>query len=273
MPFDIVATNASTGSRVTVHVKRGDMTHTVEAPDSGYRFMPGVSQYSCGIAALSGFAIERVRFSEPVPLTAGFARIAEIIKAAGRPLTAFGACELRSPAPFTEDGFKAFNATYIKTLIEWGVMRDGVNPVARSNVCPRINPPAEPSFHAFSYTVPATEAPDSFVVAGSGESVEGKANYRDHVVAPGDTGPGGMLAKAKFVLDEMERRMRAFGGAWADTTAVQLYTVYDVYPVLERELGRRGVLHNGLTWHFDRPPVIGLDYEMDCRRVHRERVV
>jgi hypothetical protein len=250
------------------------MTTTIEAPDSGYRFMPGVSQYSCGIGALPGFAIERVRFSEPVPLSAGFAQIAEILKAAGRPLTAFGACELRSPAPFTEDGFKAFNDIYIKTLIAWGVMRDGVNPVARSNVCPKINPPSEPSFHAFCYTVPvAKDTPASFVVAGSGESVEGKANYRDHTVAPGDTSPAGMRAKANFVLDEMERRMRAFGASWRDTTAVQLYTVHDIYPVLESELGRRGVFRNGLTWHFDRPPVVGLDFEMDCRRVHRECVV
>ena len=250
------------------------MTDTIEARDSGYRFMPGVSQYSCGIAALPGFAIERVRFSEPVPLSAGFATIAEILKAAGRPLTAFGACELRSPAPFTEDGFRAFNDIYIETLIAWGVMRDGVNPVARSNVCPKITPPSEPSFHAFCYTVPSPkDAPASFVVAGSGESVEGKANYRDHTVAPGDTSPAGMRAKATFVLDEMERRMRAFGASWRDTTAVQLYTVHDAYPVLESELGRRGVFRNGLTWHFDRPPVVGLDYEMDCRRVHRERVI
>jgi hypothetical protein len=82
-----------------------------------------------------------------------------------------------------------------------------------------------------------------------------------------------MLAKAKWVLDEMERRMSAFGGSWKQTTGVQLYTVQDVYPILEGELGRRGVLRNGLTWHFDRPPVVGLDYEMDCRCVRIERVV
>src|SRR6201987_2208722 len=189
------------------------MITTVEAPGGGYRFMPGVSQYSCGIAALNGFAIERVRFASPVPLRIGFDRIAEHLKKAGRPLTAFGACELRSPAPFTEEGFKAFNEIYIQTLIAWGVMKNGVNPVARSNVCPKIDPPAEPGFHAFSYAVPEG-APPSFVIAGSGESVEGKANYRDHIVRPGDVGPAGMLEKAKFVLDEMERRMSAFGGSW-----------------------------------------------------------
>jgi hypothetical protein len=249
------------------------MIKTVEVPDGGYRFMPGVSQYSCGIAALPGFAVERVRFADPVPLKAGFARIAEILKSAGRPLTSFAACELRSPAPFTEEGFKAFNDIYIQTLIAWGVMTDGVNPVARSNVCPKIDPPAEPCFHAISYTVPEAGAPPSFVVAGSGESVEGKANYRDHIVRPGDVSPAGMLEKAKFVLDEMERRMSAFGSSWRQTTAVQLYTVQDVYSILESELGRRGVFRNGLTWHFNRPPVVGLDYEMDCRCVYQERVV
>jgi len=249
------------------------MIETIEAKNGGYRFMPGVSQYSCGIGALPGFAIERVRFAQVVPLKQGFEKIAQIMKAAGRPLSAFGACELRSPAPFTEAGFKAFNEIYIKTLIEWGVMKDGVNPVARSNVCPKLDPPAEPGFHAFSYTVPVPDAPASFVVAGSGESVEGKANYRDYTVRLGDTSADAMLEKAKFVLDEMERRMRAFSGDWQKTTAVQLYTIRDVFPFLESELGRRGVLRDGLTWHFNRPPVVDLEYEMDCRRVHRECVI
>jgi hypothetical protein len=249
------------------------MIETVEAPSSGYRFMPGVSQYSCGVGALPGFAIERVRFSKVVPLKRGFERIAETIKAAGRPLTSFGACELRSPAPFTEEGFKAFNEIYIKTLVEWGIMRDRVNPVARSNVCPKLDPPAEPGFHAFSFTVPAKDAAPSFVVAGSGESVEGKANYRDHTVRLGDTSPDGMREKAKYVLGEMERRMSAFSGNWSQTTAVQVYTVHDIFPFLESELGRRGALASGLTWHFNRPPVVDLEFEMDCRRVHVERVI
>jgi hypothetical protein len=249
------------------------MIETVKLPDGGYRFMPGVSQYSCGIAALPGFAIERVRFSKTVPLKLGFEMIAAHLKAAGRPLAAFGACELRSPAPFTEEGFRAFNDIYIKTLIEWGIMKDGVNPVARSNVCPKIDPPAEPGFHAFSFITVAPDAPASFVVAGSGESIEGKANYRDHIVRLGDTSPAAMLEKAKWVLDIMEHRMSAFGGDWSQTTGVQLYTVQDVYPILESELGRRGVFRDGLTWHFNRPPVVNLEYEMDCRRVHLERVI
>ncbi|MDP1911342.1 MAG: hypothetical protein Q8K85_23835, partial [Hyphomicrobium sp.] len=131
------------------------MIETVEAADGGYRFMPGVSQYSAGVAALPGFNLERVRFTRPVPMRQGFDRIAQILKNAGRPPSAFAACELRSPAPFTESGFVKFNEVYTGTLKAWGLMPDGVNPVARSNVCPKIDPPAEPSFHAFTYAVPA----------------------------------------------------------------------------------------------------------------------
>src|ERR1700738_664259 len=42
------------------------MIETVEAVNSGYRFIPGVSQYSCGIGAIAGFTLERVRFSKGV---------------------------------------------------------------------------------------------------------------------------------------------------------------------------------------------------------------
>jgi hypothetical protein len=56
-------------------------------------------------------------------------------------------------------------------------------------------------------------------------------------------------------------------------TATQLYTVHDIHPFLAAEIVRRGATHGGLTWHFARPPVVDLDYEMDCRAVHREIVL
>jgi hypothetical protein len=249
------------------------MIETVHVEKGGYRFMPGVSQYSAGVAALPGFALERVRFSKPVPLRQGFDRIAQILKDANRPLSAFAACELRSPAPFTESGFVKFNEVYTSTLKAWGLLPDGVNPVSRSNVCPKINPPLEPSFFAFSYAVPAANAPASFVVAGSGEAPEGRGNYRDHAVRLGDISPAGMIEKARWVLGEMERRMSAFGGDWSQVTATQLYTVHEIYAFIESELGKRGIFGHGLTWYLHRPPVQDLEYEMDCRRVHIERVI
>ena len=246
---------------------------TNDFPAGNYRFIPGVFQYSGGAAANPGYEVERVRFDSMPPLAEGFALIAKYIQAAGRPLTSFCACELRSPAAFTDDGFRKFNEHYVKTLVAWGLFDGVINPVARSNVCPEIDPPSEPGFHAFSFTSAAPGAPASFVISGSGESVEGKANYRDHTVRLGDTSPEGMLEKAKWVLDEMERRMSAFSGDWRQATAVQLYTVRNVFPFLQSELGKRGALRPGLTWHFNRPPVVDLEYEMDCRRVYIERVI
>jgi hypothetical protein len=249
------------------------MGQTRDVPEAGYRFLPGVFQYSAGVAALPGYRIERVRFSDTVPMEKAWQRIAAWLEQAGRPRAAFCACELRSPAPFTEDGFRSFNMTYAAVLRAWGILRkDGTNPVARSNVCPELAPPAEPGFHAFCYTVPEPGAESSFVVAGSGEAEEGHANYHDHIVAPGDVSAPGMRRKARWVLGEMERRMAALGGNWGATTASQLYTVHDVHPVLAEEIVARGASRHGLTWHYCRPPVRGLDFEMDCRRVPLERV-
>jgi hypothetical protein len=249
------------------------MTDAVDFAAGGYRFLPGVFQYSGGAAAQRGHAIERVRFRAPVPLAEGFARIERIIGAAGRPLTAFCACELRSPAPFTEQGFRAFNEVYVVTLEKWGLFDGKVNPVARSNVCPEIDPPADPSFRAFSFTVAASDAAPSFVIAGSGEAREGGATYRERTVRHGETTSDAMREKARYVLGEMERRLAALGFGWADTTATQVYTVHDLHPFLADEIVRRGAARSGLTWHFARPPVRGLEYEMDCRGVSCERVV
>lgn len=142
----------------------------------------------------------------------------------------------------------------------------------QGHVCPELAPPAEPCFWAFTYSVPDVDARPSFVIAGSGEAAEGYANYTDRIVSLGDVSPDGLRAKAEFVLGEMERRMGGLGFGWKNTSAVQVYTVHDIFPFVASELGRRGAMRTGLTWHFNRPPVVDLDYEMDCRGVTVERV-
>ena len=240
-------------------------------PVGGYRYVPGVFQYSAGVAAEAGFEIERARLVRPLRLADGFAAVERHLAALGRPTTAFCACELRSPAPFTEAGFTEFNRAYVTTLERWGIYREGRNPVARSNVCPEVNPPAEPSLYAFSYAAPARPgARGTFVVAGSAEAPEGRGGYADRTIRRGDRSTEGLREKARWVLGEMERRMAALGFDWANATATQLYTVYDIHPFLGDELVKRGATPAGLTWHFARPPVQELDYEMDVRAVARE---
>jgi hypothetical protein len=238
-----------------------------------YRFIPAVFQYSSGAVALPGYEIERVRFDKWLPLAEGFAQVAKYIQAAGRPLTSFCACELRSPAAFTEAGFRAFNEHYVKTLAEWGIYDGTTNPVARSNVCPEIDPPAEPSFYAFSFTRPGQTATPTFVIAGGAEARGGAGSYPERIVRYRDLSPEGIAEKVRFTARQMESRMETFGAGWKDATGVQAYTVHDFHPAIAEELVRRGATRSGLTWHFARPPVIDLEYEMDCRRVMRETVI
>lgn len=246
---------------------------TADFAPGGYRYIPGPFQYSAGAAALPGFEVQRVRFATPIALDEGFQRIAETIKDAGRPLTSFCACELRSPAPWNDAGFTSFNERYVQTLAAWGIYSEGANPVARSNVCPDIDAPAEPSFHAFSFTVEKASEVPSFVIAGSGEASEGPGPYSERTVRYGDTSEDGMREKARHVLSVMEQRLAEFGLDWSHTTATQVYTVYDIFPFFADEIVRRGAARHGLTWHLNRPPVRDLDYEMDCRGVPLERVV
>jgi hypothetical protein len=246
---------------------------TSDFPAGNYRFIPAVFQYSSGAAASPGYEVERVRFDKLVPLAEGFAQIAKYIQATGRPLTSFCACELRSPAAFTEEGFRTFNRHYVKTLTEWGLFDGTTNPVARSNVCPEIDPPAEPSFYAFSFTRPSTTTSPSFVIAGGAEARGGSGTYPERIVRYRDMSPEAWREKVRFTTSEMERRLAEFGFGWKDTTAAQAYTVHDFHSVIADELVRRGATRSGLTWHFCRPPVIDLEYEMDCRRVLREIVI
>ena len=246
---------------------------TQDFPAGDYGFIPAVFQYSSGVAANADFEIERVRFDAPVPLAEGFKRVADYIRDAGRPLTAFCACELRSPAVVDEAGFRTFNEHYVKTLAEWKIFDGTNNPVARSNVCPEIDPPPTPSFHAFSFTRPKLSSTPTFVIAGGAEARDGAGSYPERIVRYRETGPDAIRAKASATMGSMEKRLAAFGHAWNDTTAAQVYSVCDFYPAVADEIVKRGAARSGLTWHFARPPVVDLDFEMDCRRVARETLV
>jgi hypothetical protein len=248
------------------------MAKLIEFGGGGYAFLEGVYPYSQGVIALPGFALERARFARPLPLAQGFAAIESYLAALGRPRTALCAAELRSPRPFSFDGFGEFNRRYVAVLEDWRIFRAGLNPVARSNVAPEIDPPAEPSFHAFCYTVPAEATGPSFVVAGSGEWPEG-GRFPEDIVARGDVSAAGLHTKARWVLDVIEQRLRGLGAAWAEVSATQVYTVHDLHPFLGEEIVARGAAPAGLTWHYCRPPITELEYEMDARGIALERVM
>ena len=67
--------------------------------------------------------------------------------------------------------------------------------------------------------------------------------------------------------------MALLGFGWPDTTASHVYTVHDIHPFLGSEIVKRGAARQGITWHLARPPVVNLEYEMDCRSVDVERTI
>lgn len=169
-----------------------------------YRYIKAVFQYSGGVAAEPGYEIERARFFKPLPLPNAFAAVEAHLKNIGRPNTAFAACELRSPAQFTDQGFYEFNKAYVTTLERWGIYQGGdapVNPLARTHVCPVYGAPSEPVMVAFSYTV------------------------------------------------------------------------HNIGHLAGEVLAARGACVAGLTWHYARPPVIDLEFEMDVRAAAREIIL
>lgn len=241
--------------------------------EGGYAFLEGGHPYSQGVIALPGHRLERARFARPLPIAEGFAAIRAHLAALGRPTTALAACELRSPQPFTLDGFRAFNRGYVDVLRDWGLVRDGLNPVARSNVCPEHDPPAQPCFHAFTYTLaqPAP-APGGWVVAGSGEWPE-DAPFPEGIVARGLLDDDALARKIDYVLATMRERAKALGGDWSALTASNVYTVHDFHPMIGSQFAAAGLTAAGLTWQVCRPPILELEFEMDVRSVDSERVL
>jgi hypothetical protein len=243
-------------------------------PTGDYRYLPGIRAFSCGTVARPGHEIVHVTLLAPLPWRAGFTRIDQHLREIGRPRTALCGIELRSPAPFTFDGFGTFNEGYRALLADWGILVGEDNPIPRTNVCPLVGAPGEPSLYAFAYTQPGATPAPTFIVAGAGE-LRDRAQGSEGIVCHGDTSPEGMREKARFVMATMQERLRTLGGDFGRVTAIDIYTVRPIHAlVLEEVLGPAGAAAiHGVRWYPSRPPIQGLEYEMDLRGVARELVL
>jgi hypothetical protein len=235
-------------------------------PDGGYRYLPGIGAYSCGVVALPEHRVVHATLRAPVPYREGFARVERHLADLGRPRAALCAVELRLPAPLSFDGFARFNEGYRALLADWKLLIGGDNPIARTNVAPVVRPPAEPALYGFAYTVPGTTSRPTFVVAGSGELRDGPMEPSG-IVRRGESSPEAMRDKAAFVMEVMGARLRGLGADWPDVTAMQVYTPYPVHAYLAGTvLAPAGAAAaHGIRWFLSRPPIEGLDYEMDMR--------
>ena len=240
-----------------------------------YHFLKGIDPYSCGVIADPGWEIVHVTLEQVLPWREGFDRVEAHLQGVDRDRQALCGMELRSPAPFTMAGFIAFNRDYCRVLRDWDLYVGELNPVARTNVAPLFDPPGEPVLHAFSYTVPAAaNTPRTLVVAGAGELREGVL-VEQGIIRSGDTSEGAMREKGSYVVDVMVERLFGLGGSWEMINAVNVYTVHPLDGLLEDILLNRlgSVRWHGLRWHFTRPPVVDIEFEMDMRGVRRDLAI
>jgi len=223
----------------------------------GYRFLPGIPAFSSGVVAMPGWEIVHATLAAPLPWREGFARIERHLKSVDRPRQALCGIMLRCPTPFTFDGFD-----------------EGENPIPRTNVAPVVGPPGEPVLYAFDYTISEATPSPTFVVAGAGEMRE-RGRGASGIVRHGETSPAAMREKARFVLDIMQARMRALGGTWPRITVIDVYAALPIHGIVEEEiLGAAGpAAVHGVHWYPSRPPIQGLEFEMDMRSVAREIVL
>ena len=177
----------------------------------GYRFIPAVFQYSGGVAAEPGFEIVRVRFHD-----AGAARRRLRAHRAGHPRGGPPAHRVLRLRAALASAVHRGRLSRVQRNLRRHAARNGASTTAapirsRAAMCVRRSTRRrEPSFHAFCYTVAATGQLPTFVVAGSGEAVEGKGNYRDHTVRAGETSPDAIAREGDL---RARRDGAAAGGA------------------------------------------------------------
>ncbi|MBX9631741.1 MAG: hypothetical protein K2X67_14590 [Burkholderiales bacterium] len=245
---------------------RAQSAPLIEQPEGGFRFLPGSQVFAGGAVAREGFEIVHAVLRPWLPLEQGYALIERHLGVLGRPMRALCGMELRLPRQLSMEEFRAFNQPYVQRLIEWGLLVDGRNPVSRTNVAPAVEPPEVPSLHGFSYAVRSGAPITTFVMSGITEIGPGGP------VAAGDTSAAGMREKMTFVIRAVTNRLRELGLTFRDASQVEVYLAQTSEAVLSEVLmpaieepARRGV-----RWHFGRPPITGVEVELEARGVLRE---
>jgi hypothetical protein len=244
----------------------------LDNPKGNYRFLTGIAPYSSGAIAMPEYEIVRAVFRRPPPYRQGFERMAQYLAEQERARQAVCGIELRSPRPFTFEGFADFNQGYLDILAAWDIPVDGHNPVARTNVAPEVGAPHEPVLYAFSYTVPShASEPPTFVIAGAGDLAGGNLSP-EAIVRGGEISAEAMRQKARHVMGIMQTRLSGLGATWSAITAVDIYTVHPLHTFLPDVIleSMQQAAIQGIHWFYSRPPVVGLEFEMDMRGVNHE---
>jgi hypothetical protein len=244
-----------------------------ENTKGNFMFVRGIGPFSAAVMAQPGSEIIHARFLPLIALNDGYVRVERHLQRERRPLEALCGMELRIPKVLSREAFDEFNRPYIERLKAWGLDIGGANPVTRTNVAFEISPVSEPMLAGFYYTMPSTGPAETFVLSGAPEIASREGGVQ--IVARGDTSVGGLRQKLECILHALGAHLSEMKLKWEMATAVNVYTVFDVHPlfapVLMPLLGPAS--HAGVTWHYARPPVSGLELEIDARAVKRELIL
>jgi hypothetical protein len=248
----------------------------IENKNGNYSFLPGGEPYSSGVIASPGFELIHVTFRAPLRLGDAFDAIEARLQSQSRPMAALCGLELRCPAPFSFAGFSEFNDEYRALLMKYGLLPEGPNPIARTNVAPSIGAPSQAVVHAFTYSVPqqTSSGGRTFIVSGAGE-LENSALDARAIRRAGEQSDDAMAEKASLVMAIMRERLDGLGTSWDEVTAVDVYTIHNIHPFLETEiLGFAGnAARHGTRWYYARPPVTEIEFEMDVRGVRIDEIL
>lgn len=257
------------GSLLAIPGARAQAPAMISRPGSGYRFLPGGPVFAGGAVAQPGYELVHAVLARWLPLEQGYALVESHLKSLGRSMHALCGMQLRLPRQLSAEGFSEFNAPYVARLKSWDLLFEGQNPISRTNVAPAVNAPKEPSLHAFSYVVLSDRNAATFTMSGMTERAAGTS-----VIAPGDVSSSGMQAKLVHVMSVVSGRLAELGFDWHHATHVELYAAEEVPGAMAALAARAtGAMPRGVRWHYGRPPVIGLELELEARAVAREVIV
>lgn len=81
-----------------------------------------------------------------------------------------------------------------------------------------------------------------------------------------------MRDKAVCVMETMTGRLSGLGVTAAQVTVANVYTVREVQPYLADVIlaGLGAAAVHGVHWYYTRPPITGVEFEMDMRGVASE---
>lgn len=246
----------------------------ISKPDGGYRFLPGIDPYCSGVIAEPGFEIVHVTLQSSLPWFEGLQNARKFLAFRELPIDALCGVELRCPKPHSMGGFVEFNQDYRNLINEWRLPVDGMNPVARTNVAPIVNPPDETMLHAFSFCQPSEIRDCTFVVAGGGELPHRELDSV-HIVRRGETSPDAMQEKAECVIRIMQHRLKKLEADQSLLSTIDVYTAHPIQELLSDVIlpGLPACTQRGVQWFLTQPPIKEIEFEMDVRGVRQELIV